>query len=333
MAERIHHAPQPDAPVHLSQVPDDVKWTADTISLDTAMLQVPDAALAELAQIAADIKNKPRDILSLIPDDFDLAATKTFAARAKNVLDHETGVVVIDRLPLDLYDTETAKAVYWLFASLLGRPVEQNVAGRRLYDVRDSGKTHGNGVRGSVTNVELYFHTDNSASLVVPQYVGLLCLNPAKSGGESRLVNWASVFERLHAEHPDLVARAAQPFLFDRQMEHAPDAPKVMSKPVVRRDGESIGVSFSSRLMRTGYRMAGQDIDPQSAAFLDAVDDIVNRPEMQFRMNLQRGQVQLINNARIGHARTAFEDHADPERRRHLVRIWLREHGSIGFDG
>jgi hypothetical protein len=41
-------------------------------------------------------------------------------------------------------------------------------------------------------------------------------------------------------------------------------------------------------------------------------------------MDFQVGDIQLINNATILHARTAYEDHVEPERKRHLVRLWLR---------
>jgi len=41
----------------------------------------------------------------------------------------------------------------------------------------------------------------------------------------------------------------------------------------------------------------------------------------------QRGQIQIVNNKQLGHRRTAYQDWSEPERRRHLVRIWLREAG------
>ena len=40
------------------------------------------------------------------------------------------------------------------------------------------------GARFSVTNAESTFHTDNSFGTEVLDYVGLLCLNTARSGGE-----------------------------------------------------------------------------------------------------------------------------------------------------
>jgi hypothetical protein len=48
---------------------------------------------------------------------------------------------------------------------------------------------------------------------------------------------------------------------------------------------------------------------------------------------LQRGQVQYLNNHEVGHYRSEFEDFAEPERKRHLFRLWHREEGSSSYDG
>jgi hypothetical protein len=40
-------------------------------------------------------------------------------------------------------------------------------------------------------------------------------------------------------------------------------------------------------------------------------------------MHLDRGDMQLLNNYTVIHSRTNFEDYDEPERRRHLLRLWL----------
>ncbi len=40
-------------------------------------------------------------------------------------------------------------------------------------------------------------------------------------------------------------------------------------------------------------------------------------------MELRPGDIQLISNHTIVHSRTAYVDHDDPQRRRHLLRLWL----------
>jgi alpha-ketoglutarate-dependent taurine dioxygenase len=40
-------------------------------------------------------------------------------------------------------------------------------------------------------------------------------------------------------------------------------------------------------------------------------------------MTLQRGDIQLVHNHTLLHDRTAFENWSEPERQRHLLRLWL----------
>jgi TfdA family taurine catabolism dioxygenase TauD len=45
-------------------------------------------------------------------------------------------------------------------------------------------------------------------------------------------------------------------------------------------------------------------------------------------MELQPGDIQLVHNHTILHDRTAFEDFPEPERKRHLLRLWLAPKGA-----
>jgi hypothetical protein len=40
-------------------------------------------------------------------------------------------------------------------------------------------------------------------------------------------------------------------------------------------------------------------------------------------MELERGDLQLLNNFVIWHSRTSFEDFEDPDEKRHLMRLWM----------
>ena len=54
---------------------------------------------------------------------------------------------------------------------------------------------------------------------------------------------------------------------------------------------------------------------------IDLYEAIANDPELYLDMELRPGDIQLISNHTILHARTAYED--DPDNRRHLLRLWL----------
>ena len=59
---------------------------------------------------------------------------------------------------------DEAKALYWLLAAMLARPVAQKLDGTMIYDVHDTGQQAlpGSGVRPDKTNIDLHFHNDNA---------------------------------------------------------------------------------------------------------------------------------------------------------------------------
>lgn len=54
---------------------------------------------------------------------------------------------------------------------------------------------------------------------------------------------------------------------------------------------------------------------------------------MAAAFTFEPGQIQVLNNLVIGHRRTAYQDWPQPERRRHLVRLWLRNSGRAFYNG
>ena len=45
-------------------------------------------------------------------------------------------------------------------------------------------------------------------------------------------------------------------------------------------------------------------------------------------MEFRPGDIQLVHNHTVLHDRTAFDDWPEPERRRHLLRLWLAPPGA-----
>src|SRR5262249_12037665 len=100
-----------------------------------------------------------------------------------------------------------AVALYWLYGQLLGEPFAQNVQGTLLYDVRDTGQDVASGARFSVTSYESSFHTDNSFGDSILDYVGLLCLKTAKSGGVSQNVSGLAAVNLLRRGGPEVLGK------------------------------------------------------------------------------------------------------------------------------
>ena len=64
-------------------------------------------------------------------------------------------------------------------------------------------------------------------------------------------------------------------------------------------------------------------LTPAHVAALDLFDELANDPKLNFLMTLQAGDIQLVHNHTLLHDRTAFTDWPEPERKRHLLRLWL----------
>lgn len=315
-------------------VDDESAWTGATDFPNDGKVILDDACLAELRETVKTLRANPLPLLAIEPADFDLTACRARMAEAKRILDEGTGFAIIDRLPLDEMSQEEGEACYWLLGSLMARPVAQKWNGLMKYDVRDTGvkPVAGNGVRGSITNVGQSYHTDNAFDMA-PDYVGLMCLRPSKEGGVSGLVSFQTVHNEMLKQCPDLLAALYEPFYFDRQLEHSDSDPVISQTPVFRCEDGRVSVRFSERLVRQALEMLDRPMDPKARAALDAMMEIMNAPGMDKEFHFERGQIQIVNNRRLGHRRTAFTDWPEPERRRHLIRLWFRNCGRPFYAG
>lgn len=260
------------------------------------------------------------------PDDLVEAWSQAFAP-ALDALNDGRGFVLFDRVPVESLSEGEAKRVYWRIGQSLGRPIEQNIEGTLLYDVRDTGVSVGEGARFSVTNAESTFHTDAAFADRPPEFVGLLVLQTAKSGGESELVSAYTVHDVLAAESPDLLEVLYRDFQFDRRGQFLPGEPELKVAPVFGRHGDELDTRYLHYYITEGHQ-AGEPLTAEQEAALEKVVEVVTRPLMRVTFAMSPGDVLFTNNNWILHNRTRFTDHVEVERRRHYVRLWLeRRHG------
>jgi alpha-ketoglutarate-dependent taurine dioxygenase len=309
-------------------------WTRDALQPSDWTVPLTPECRAELRGVLARIRRSPLPLLLLSPGDFMLDACRVLMGRVRRMLDDGVMFAVLDRLPIDEMSREEAVKLYWLISSLLARPVAQKFDGTMLYEVRDTGAKlkPGSGIRPTVTNVDLTFHNDNSYNETPPDYVALFCQQKAKEGGISRVMSVYTVHNRLLAERPELLERLYQPFWYDRHAEHAPGEPTTFAAPIFEYD-ERLRGRFALLEIRGGYALRGEAMDTPGEAALGAVQSVFDRPELRVELDFQPGQIQYVNNRATGHARTEFTDYEEPERKRHLVRLWLRDRGERGYCG
>lgn len=204
LEEALHES---SGPARMTPFTGPIAWTRASLSPDDGIVKISEACRRELDEVVATLRANPLPTTLLHPDDFSLERCREMMREASQLLTEGPGFVIVDRLPMDLWNKQEATAVYWLLAQMVSRPVAQSWDGKMIYDVRDLGKPPGNGVRPDITSAEQNFHTDNSYNLCPPEHVALLCLRPAKHGGVSSIVSFYTVYNQMIERYPHLLPR------------------------------------------------------------------------------------------------------------------------------
>jgi alpha-ketoglutarate-dependent taurine dioxygenase len=306
-------------------------WVRDTLSPADWLVPFPASAVDELEAAVHRLRREPLPTLLLSPTQFDLPECRQVMAAVGRQLRDGIGLAVLDRVPVERFSVDENRAIGWLLGSMLGRLVAQKWDGAMLYDVRDTGQALTYGVRRSVTNLDLQFHTDAPWLAAPPELVGLLCLRRAVEGGVSRFVSLVTAHEALERTHPELLKRLYEPVPWDRQAEHAPDDAKVAWQPVFERTAGSLRGRYNHSLVENAEDLEGKPIDQEGRDALDAMSAIMNSPAHLVEFTIESGQLQYLNNRLFAHSRTPFRDADEPEHKRHLIRLWNRDEGRQTF--
>lgn len=178
-------------------------------------------------------------------------------------------------------------------------------------------------------------HTDNAMlEPRWPDYLGLLCLTSAKSGGENLVTSAYTLLREIASSHPDYVGRLNRPWHIDPPLEQRlPGGSPTWSKPIFEIIRDELKVHYLRYYIDPGMQKAGCPMSDEETAILDHLDSLLERPELAFTHKLEPGEILFNNNNWTLHGRKAFVDHPEPERKRLLMRIWLwRRHVWPGID-
>ncbi|CAM3241437.1 TauD/TfdA family dioxygenase [Mycobacterium intermedium] len=240
------------------------------------------------------------------------------AAQWTQLLNAGPGFVRLRNFPIDELTDPQIERAYLGLGSLLGTPVGQDRDGNILSHIRDERLPASPDVRKYRTNLRQDFHSDGS------DLVGLLCLHPAKVGGESRIVSAHAVYNEMLRRDPHLLSVMYAPMPWSRNNEQPPGEPEFFELAPITDIGGVPRIFFVAWYIRDSQRHDGAPLltDDQLAA-LGLVETIANDPAFYIEMEFRPGDVQLLNNTTVLHSREAYTDHDEPHLRRHLLRLWL----------
>ena len=122
----------------------------------------------------------------------------------------------------------------------------------------------------------------------------------------------------------DLAARLFDPVPTDRRGEIPDGQLPWFEIPVFSWFDDQLTVMYQRQYIDSASRFAdATQPDAEQVEAMDLFDGLANDPQLFVSMAFEPGDIQLVNNHCLLHDRMGFADWPDPERRRHLLRLWL----------
>jgi len=283
-----------------------------------------EAETLEIEAAVNGLASASENPVNISPDDFRLP---TLGPRLQSLLGEVLdgrGFALLKRLPVERWGNRQTAIAFMGIGSHLGSLRSQNADGHLLGHVKDLGRSSSDpNVRIYQTRERQTFHTDSC------DVVGLLCLSPAKSGGLSSLVSSTTIFNEMRRRRPDLARILFESIETDRRGEVAEGEKAYFNIPVFNWHAGLLSAIYQRQYIESARRFPDvQPLTPAQVEALDLLDELADDPELHLMMELQRGDMQFVHNHTVLHDRTAFEDWPEPDRKRHLLRLWLAPVGA-----
>jgi hypothetical protein len=291
---------------------------------DEWIYQLSNVELAEVATASASVQSRGLDIADIRRVDFPLPTLGPTLDELRNEVLNGRGFVLIRGLPVEGQPIAESATAYWGIGTYFGNARSQNAKGHVLGHVRDLGLSSKDpNVRIYQTTERQNFHTDSC------DIVALLCLKTAKTGGLSSLTSSMSIYNVMAARRPDLAKRLFQPMPTDRRGE-VPEGKRPWFETPVYNDHQGLlSAIYAPHYVRSSQRFPDAPrLTAKDLAALDYFDRLAEDAELRLDMEFLPGDMQFVHNHTVLHDRTAFEDWPEPERKRHLLRLWLAAPGA-----
>lgn len=302
-------------------------WTAQQVREDNSwVIRLNEAQIQGMRDALAHAKALNKPLLDMVQADFPLNdAAREVLQRAIDTTQGRWGMCLVKGFPVNEWTEQEARLAYWGMSLYMGVGRTQNRASEFMNDVRNEGGEYKvKGGRGYNTNAGLDFHQDSC------DVVGLLCRRTAKSGGSSKVISSIALYEEVKRRRPDLIPVLQGTWFHSYQGTQDPTQPPYYRCPIFGNHPEY----FAARANRKNTVAAQRDfpevprLTREQEEALDLLDELMPSELLCYSMDLEEGDLQLLNNYVTLHSRTPFEDFDEPDRKRHLFRLWLAVPGS-----
>ena len=308
-----------DMPAHAIEAP--AAWLGEDMARhpDRWLVRLSAGDIAELEAAASAYLARSDDIGALTAADFPLPRFGAHLAELRETLIHGIGFEVLRGLPVANYPARLAATIFCGVGAHIGGARSQNAQGHVLGHVRDTGANAADPkTRIYQTAERQTFHTDSA------DVVGLLCLRDALEGGESLLVSTLTIYNERRRRRPDLARLLFDPIATDRRGEVPEGQKPYFEIPVLNWHAGQLTGIYQRQYIDSAQRFPdAMRLTPAHVEALDLFDSLANDPRLNLAMRLEPGDMQFVYNHSLLHDRMGFRDRPEPDKRRHMLRLWL----------
>ena len=298
----------------------------DSRTWDITLENNKDQFLIEFdSELINELNEKMAKILDNNTDNFPLLKKKILKLKDEILL-NGCGFFVINGSIFHTFSKKEKILIFTIISKILGELLPQNKTKDLLVEIKDIGKSMVSGGRYHQTNESGSFHTDGSHIYSnPPDYIGLVCINQAKNGGESKFVSAYTVHNKMLYKNKELLKILYEKFYHDRKGEQSIDETPARYEPVFEFKQNKLNFKYQRELLNTGHEKLNKPFTLAQKSALDFLDSILMDENLVVSYRLERGDMMFSNNNWLTHDRNSFEDYEDDNLKRILVRTWIKD--------
>ena len=234
------------------------------------------------------------------------------------------GLLIINGNRLNDFSKNEVKQIYELICNMLGTLYIQNIQSEKIVEIKDEGKSMTSGGRYHQTKEGGSYHTDSPHWTNVPDLVGLLCVNQAKNGGISNFVSTYTIHNEIFKKENGKLKALYEKFYFDKRGEFKTNESKTIFEPIFIFKDNKLHCRYLKNYIISGHEIANAPLSTSQKESIDLLEKITQVPENILSYDLQTNDMIFFDNHRMLHGRTEFEDYEEEEKKRRLLRTWIK---------
>ena len=297
----------------------------DSLAWEKSLDQNPDNFLMKLSTHSISELNEKKDIIQTCEiNDFPILQNEILELKQRCLI-HGIGFFILDGISFANFSDQHVNEIFRIISTSLGQLYVQNIKNEKFVVITDEGKSMKTGGRYHQTKEGGSFHTDSPQWKNVPDFIGLLCIRPAKIGGESKFVSSYTVHNQLIKLNPNFLQSLYKNFHFDKRNEFKKNESPTTFEPIFRYENNELKFRYLRNYIDDGQKLVNQPLTNEQNEILDELDKIIHDEKFAVSYNLHKFDMTFFNNHRIIHGRTSFEDFTDYDKKRYMVRAWIKD--------